>query len=184
MHGKILWGPVPIRELCRLYDVLEVNEMAIIKRERDPFEAFRTEMDSLFADMESRFHSLLPSFPSYSQRTRELPALVAGGFSVDVKDEGEEVVARADIPGCQKDMVKIRLLRPNLLQITCERKEEKEEEEKNYFIRERFYGSVSRSVPLPAEVSEDNAKATFDNGVLEVHFKKSQRETSGDIPIS
>jgi len=168
----------------RLYDVLEVDQMAIIKRERDPFDVFRTEMDSLFADMESRYHSLLPSFPSYSQRNRDLPALAAGGFSVDVKDEGEVVVARADIPGCQKDMVKIRLVRPNLLQITCERKEEKEEEEKNYFIRERFYGAVSRSVPLPAEVTEDNAKATFENGVLEVRFKKSPREITGDIPIS
>ncbi|WP_181391827.1 Hsp20/alpha crystallin family protein [Methanospirillum lacunae] len=158
--------------------------MAIIKRERDPFEAFRTEMDSLFADMESRFHSLVPSFPSYSQRIREMPTLSTGGFSIDVRDESEEVVARADIPGCQKDMVKVRLIRPNLLQITCERKEEKEEEEKDFFIRERFFGTVSRSVPLPAEVSEDNAKATFENGVLEVHFKKSPREISGDIPIS
>ncbi|MDD1730224.1 MAG: Hsp20/alpha crystallin family protein [Methanospirillum sp.] len=157
--------------------------MAIIKRERDPFDALRNEMDGLFADMESRFHSLLPTFPAYSQRNRDLPALTSGGFSVDIKDAGDEVIARADIPGCEKEMVKIRLVRPNLLQITCERSDEMKEEDKDYFIRERFFGSVSRSVPLPSEVTEDNAKATFENGVLEVHFKKSQKETSGDIPI-
>jgi len=158
--------------------------MAIIKRERDPFDTIRNEMDSLFADMESRFNSILPAFPTYSQRSRDLPVLSTGGFSVDVKDSGDEIVARADLPGCQKEMVKVRLLRANLLQVTCERKEEKEEEETDYFIRERFYGSVTRSVPLPSEVTEENAKATFENGVLEIHFKKSLKETSGEILIS
>lgn len=156
--------------------------MAIIKR--DPFDAFRNEMDSLFADMENRFQSMLPAFPTYTQRGRDLPALSPGGFSVDIHDDDNEVVARADLPGCQKEAVKIRLVRPNLLQITCDRSEEKEEKERDYFIRERFYGSITRSVPLPAEVTEDGAKATFENGVLEVHFKKAPREITGDIPIT
>jgi HSP20 family protein len=156
--------------------------MAIIKR--DPFNVFRSEMDSIFADMENRFQTLLPSLPLYTQRDRNLLPVVSGGFSVDVHDNGDEVVAHADLPGCQKEMVKIRLARPNLLQITCERLEEKKEEEKDYFIRERFYGSISRNIPLPAEVTEDGAKATFENGVLEVHFKKSLKESTGDIPIS
>jgi HSP20 family protein len=156
--------------------------MAIIKR--DPFDVFRTEMDSIVADMESRFHNLLPTLPSYSRRERELLPMVSSGFSVDVHDAGDEIVARADLPGCQKEGVNIRLVRPNLLQITCERSEEKKEEEKDYYIRERFFGSVSRSVPLPSDVMEEDAKATFENGVLEVHFKKNVREKSGDIPIS
>lgn len=170
------------RELCiRQYDYRR-KKMAIIKR--DPFDAFRNEMDSLFADMESRFHTMLPALPTYGQRGRELAVLPSSGFSVDVHGDENEVVARADLPGCQKEMVKIRLIRPNLLQISCERSDEKEEKEKDYFIRERFFGSVSRSVPLPAEVTEDMAKATFENGVLEVHFKKAPLEKSGDIPIS
>lgn len=155
--------------------------MAIIKR--DPLDVFRNEMDSIVADMESRFQTLLPAIPGYSRRDRDLlPA--SGGFSVDVHDTGDEVVARADLPGCQKEGVKIRLVKPNLLQITCERSDEREEEEKDYYIRERFFGSTSRSIPLPTEVLEDGAKATFENGVLEVHFKKNPRESSGDIPIS
>ena len=155
--------------------------MAIIKR--DPFDVFRTEMDSIFSDMESRFHTLLPAIPSYSRRDRDLLPAVSGGFSVDVHEAGDEIIARADLPGCQKEGVKIRLVRPNMLQITCERSEEKQEEEKDFYIRERFFGSVSRSVPLPSEVIEDGAKATIENGVLEVHFKKNPRESTGDIPI-
>ena len=107
-----------------------------------------------------------------------------GGFSVDLAETGDGVVAHADLPGCQKEMVRIRLLRPDLLWITGERRDEKEEEEKDFFIRERFYGSVSRSVSLPREVSEDGAEATFENGVLEVIFRKSPRDVSGDIPIT
>lgn len=156
--------------------------MAIVKR--DPLNIFRSEMDSIFADMENRFQTLLPTFPAYTQRDRNLLPVISGGFSVDVHDAGDEVIAHADLPGCQKDMVKIRLPRPNLLQISCERSEEKQEEEKDYFIRERFYGSASRSVPLPAEVTQEGAKATFENGVLEIHFKKSPPVSGGDIQIS
>ncbi len=141
-------------------------------------------MDSIVADMESRFHNLLPTLPFYSRREREFLPMVSSDFSVDVHDAGDEIVARADLPGCQKEGVNIRLVRPNLLQITCERSEEKKEEEKDYYIRERFFGSVSRSVLLPSDVLEEGAKATFEIGVLEVHFKKNVRENSGDIPIS
>ncbi len=155
--------------------------VALIRR--DPFSIFRNELDNMFAEMENRFQSLLPSFPAYSQGSRELAPVFTGGFTVDVKETDDLVIANADLPGCNKENVKIRLIRPNLLQISCERKDEKEQEEKDYFIRERFYGSVSRSVPLPAEVTEEGASATFENGVLEVRLKKSGKESGGDIPI-
>lgn len=156
--------------------------MAIIRRE--PFNVFRSELDNMFAEMENRFQSFLPSFPAYSQGGRELIPAFSGGFTVDVRQEGESVIAKADLPGCNKENVKIRLVRPNLLQIACERVDEREEEEQDFFIRERFFGSVSRSIPLPVEVSEEEAVAKFENGVLEVSFKKAEKESGGDIPIS
>ncbi len=155
--------------------------MALMRR--DPFNIFRNELDNMFAEMENRFQSYLPAFPAYSQSGRELAPVFSGGFTVDVTQKDDQVIAKADLPGCNKENVKIRLIRPNLLQISCERKDEKEQEEKDYFIRERFYGSVSRSVPLPAEVTEEGASATFENGVLEVRLKKSGKESGGDIPI-
>ena len=155
--------------------------MAIIRR--DPFNAFRSEMDNMFAEMENRFQSFLPSYPAYSQGGREIAPVFSGGFTVDVQQQDDMVVAKADLPGCNKEQVKVRLVRPNLLQISCERVDEKEQEEKDYFIRERFFGSVSRSVPLPVDVTEEGAKASFENGVLEVAFKKSGKESGGDIPI-
>jgi len=155
--------------------------MAIIKR--DPFHMFRGELDNMFAEMENRFQSLLPSYPAYSQGGRELSPVFSGGFTVDVKQQDDQVIAKADLPGCNKEDVKIRLVRPNLLQISCQRTDEKEQEDKDFFIRERFYGSVSRSVPLPVEVLEEGAQAKFENGVLEVIFKRAEKESGGDIPI-
>jgi len=156
--------------------------MAIIRR--DPFGVFRSELDNMFAEMENRFQSFLPAFPAYSQSGREVSPIFSGGFTIDVKQQDDVVIAKADLPGCSKENVKIKLVRPNLLQISCERTEEKEQEEKDFFIRERFFGSVNRSVPLPIDVTEDGASATFENGVLEIKFKKSDKEVPGDIPIS
>lgn len=156
--------------------------MAIIRR--DPFGVFRSELDNMFAEMENRFQSFLPAFPAYSQSRREVSPIFSGGFTIDVKQQDDVVIAKADLPGCSKENVKIKLVRPNLLQISCERTEEKEQEEKDFFIRERFFGSVNRSVPLPIDVTEDGASATFENGVLEIKFKKSDKEVPGDIPIS
>ena len=160
----------------------ESGAMAIIRRE--PFNVFRSELDNMFAEMENRFQSFLPSFPAYSQGGRDLIPAFSGGFTVDVRQEGDSVIAKADLPGCNKEHVKIRLVRPNLLQISCERSGEREEEEKDYFIRERFFGSVSRSIPLPSDVSEDSASARFENGVLEVSFKRTEKASGGDIPIN
>ncbi len=156
--------------------------MAIIRRE--PGDIFRNEFDNLFAEMENRFQSLLPSFPAYSQRNRERYPVPGGGFTIDVQEKEKEIIATADLPGCMKEDVKIRLIRPNLLQISCERTEDTEDEGKDYFIRERFFGSVNRSVPLPADVTEDGAKAVFENGVLSITFNKSETRAGGEIPIS
>ena len=148
--------------------------MALIRR--DPLNLFRNELDSMFAEMENRFQSFLPTFPAYSQSGRELAPVFSGGFTVDVKQQDDQIIAKADLPGCNKENVKIRLIRPNLLQISCERIDEKEQEEKDYFIRERFYGSVCRSVPLPADVAEEGAQASFNNGVLEIKLKMTGKK--------
>ena len=64
--------------------------MAIIRRE--PFNVFRSELDHMFAEMENRFQSFLPSFPAYSQGGRELIPAFSGGFTVDVRQEGDSVI--------------------------------------------------------------------------------------------
>jgi HSP20 family protein len=72
---------------------------------------------------------------------------------------------------------------PRTLEIWCERKQEKEETGEGYYLRERRTGSISRVIPLPGEVTDDGATATFRNGVLEAHFKKIKIERGAKISI-
>ena len=62
-------------------------------------------------------------------------------------------------------------------------KEEKKEEKEGYFLHERHFGSMARVVPLPKAVTEEGSTASFKNGVLEVHLKKSTKEQKGKISI-
>jgi HSP20 family protein len=89
----------------------------------------------------------------------------------------------ADLPGVDKEDISISLLNPNTLEIACERRSDKEEKDEGYYVRERMYGSMSRTVALPHDVTEKGASATFKNGVLEIRLKKSKEERGSRIKI-
>jgi HSP20 family protein len=102
-----------------------------------------------------------------------LPA-IRGEFRIDVREHDDEVIVVADLPGVDKEDVNLDLINPRALEISTERKSEKEEKSQGYYIRERMFGSMNRIVALPVDVTEDDAKASFKNGVLEVRFKKAK----------
>ncbi|NLA38514.1 MAG: Hsp20/alpha crystallin family protein, partial [Methanomicrobiales archaeon] len=102
---------------------------------------------------------------------------------VDVRDHEDEVIVVADLPGVEKEDVAARLLDPRHLEISSRRAGETAEEATDFFMRERMYGQMSRTVMLPAEVTEEGSTASFKNGVLEVRLKKVPAETGAMIPI-
>ncbi|KQC03603.1 MAG: hypothetical protein APR53_00830 [Methanoculleus sp. SDB] len=162
----------------------------MVSRRRYRFSPFWTDFDEMMADMEDRFlsmlsdtHRLLPARIS-GERTA-LPTLPAfqGDLRLDVREHDDEVIVVVDLPGVEKEDVSVRLMSPGLLLISCERKAETEEKEEGYYMRERSYGSMSRSVPLPADVTEEGTTASFKNGVLEVHLKKLPAGEGRDIAI-
>lgn len=152
--------------------------------ERAPYyRSIWQEFDDLMAEMENRFQSLLGGIGLGGEeaRGRVLPA--ARDLRVDIRDHEDEVIVVADLPGVEKENVSVRLIDPRHLEITSRRTDETEEESQDFFVRERIYGQMSRTVPLPAEVTEDGARASFKNGVLEVRLKKVARETGTSIPV-
>ena len=86
---------------------------------------------------------------------------------IEVLRNNGNFLVRADLPGLTKDDVKIELTE-NLLLISGERKEEKEEKHEGFYRSERNYGHFYRQIPLPEGVKTENAAATFRNGVLEI----------------
>jgi len=148
----------------------------------DELDDMRKYMESLSRQMyDTGPAALLPA--AGEAGTKMLPALRTD-FHVDVAEKGDEVVVTADlIPGVSKKDISLDLVTPQALEISCERKEEKKEEREGYYMRERSFGSMTRVVPLPKPVTDNDSKASFRNGVLEIHLKKVTKETGGKIAI-
>ena len=87
--------------------------------------------------------------------------------AIDVVTEDGNLVVRAELPGVKQEDVDITL-HNNVLTISGERKAEQEEERGGYYVRERRYGSFSRSLSVPEGVDESKIHARYENGVLEV----------------
>jgi HSP20 family protein len=87
--------------------------------------------------------------------------------AIDVFQRGNDLVVRADVPGLSKDDITVDIA-DDQLTIRGERRYDHEEERDGVFRSERSYGSFCRVVPLPQGAIADSARATFNNGVLEI----------------
>lgn len=97
---------------------------------------------------------------------------------VEVLNREGQLVIRADLPGINKDDVKVEL-RDDSVILRGERKEEHKEEREGSFRTERSYGSFYREIPLPEGIDTSKATATFRDGVLEITMPSSQAEAGG-----
>lgn len=121
--------------------------------------------------------------PAAGEPAKMLPVF-RGDLKVNVTEDGDGVVVRADmIPGVSKKDITIDLINPKALEISCQRREEKREEMEGYSLHERMFGSLNRIVPLPKPVTEEGAKASLRDGVLEVRLKKGTIEPVRRIVI-
>lgn len=131
------------------------------------FDEMRRALNEPFAPILPFGRSSLLSFPRIEWPVTNLP-------SVDLADRGKEFIITADLPGYSKEAVDIRVTE-HWLQIKCESKKSKEEENKknNYIQKERYYSSFARVISFPESVAPSGTKATMKNGVLEVIVPKS-----------
>lgn len=82
--------------------------------------------------------------------------------------EGENLVVRAEMPGVDPDKDIEVTIDDGFLRIRAERQEKEEHRDKGRFRSEFRYGSFSRNIALPDDVKEEDIKATYTDGVLEV----------------
>ncbi|MDD4136882.1 MAG: Hsp20/alpha crystallin family protein [Methanoregula sp.] len=152
---------------------------------RYPLDSIWHEMEEMQAELDTMFRQASAGgrfLPAGGMRNRMLPAL-REEFRVDVREHEGEVIVVADLPGVDKETVSLQLQNPRALAISCERTEDKEEKSEGFYMRERISGSMSRVVALPSDVTEDEAKASFRNGVLEVTLKKTKLVGKSRIEI-
>ncbi len=103
-------------------------------------------------------------------------SLARDTFKLDVEEKDNEYVVEAEMPGVKKEEISLEM-RDEMLCISIERKEEREEEKKNYIHKERKYSSMSRSVYLK-DVDSKNIKAKLDDGVLKINIPKLEKAKS------
>lgn len=97
------------------------------------------------------------------------------GPRIDLFQTDTEVVATAEIPGVDsKDDIEVSVT-PDTLSLRGELKRAHDINEENYFHSERYYGSFSRTLPLPAEVKPEETKAVYQKGLLEIRMPKSEQ---------
>lgn len=140
----------------------------------------------------SRFHSevdrLFERFfeePLWGE-SKLLPELRSASLwspSLDVSESEMEITVRAEIPGVEPEDLDIAVT-GNMLTISGEKKEEREERSQSVYRAERRFGSFRRSVALPDSVDTENISADYDKGVLTVHLAKSEKSAARRIPVS
>jgi len=94
------------------------------------------------------------------------------------------LVIHADLPGIDPDKDIELTVADGMLNIAAERREEERRQEKGYLRQEVRYGSMSRSLPLPAGVTGADITATYKAGVLEVRIPQPRQEEATKIAIS
>jgi HSP20 family protein len=102
--------------------------------------------------------------------------------AVDVWETDKELVLSFDLPGIPEDKIAVEL-DDNVLTVSGERERTQERSEDRFYRYERRFGQFSRSVTLPTGVKEDDIKADYTDGVLEVRVPKPEEPKPKRIQI-
>lgn len=119
-------------------------------------------------------HATVPVKPE----TRPVQEDAEGELAVDVYQTPDHIVVKALVAGVQPATIDISLTR-EMLTVSGVRSDDREVEEDNYFQRELYWGSFSRTILLPEEVDVDGAEASEKHGILMIRLPKinKRRET-------
>jgi len=107
---------------------------------------------------------------------------LAWNLALDVIENENEYVVKASVPGLKPEDLDITF-ENKVLVIKGDLKEEKDAEEGNYHLRERRYGSFSRSLTLPSNVKADQIQASYTDGVLKLQLPKAEESKPKRIAI-
>lgn len=147
-------------------------------RDDRALEGFRGDMVSLHREMDRLFENLWndgfgPSLLSGDWGRFEI------ALQLDVTEDDKAFTVKVDLPGMDEKNVDVTLSE-RVLTVRGTKEEDKEAKDKDYYRRERAYGSFRRSIEIPAAVDASKIEASFNKGVLTVSLPKT-REAQNKI---
>ena len=136
-----------------------------------PFNRRTTDLlDTNFDD----FGNMLDDF--FTEKWPFKRSLLGDTFKIDVQEKDNEYIVEAELPGVNKDEVKVEV-EEGRLKISVHKEEKTEEKDKNYIHRERRTTSMERNMTLIGAKSE-GLNAKLDNGVLKITVPKEPKSKS------
>jgi HSP20 family protein len=139
-----------------------------VSKPRIPFGAMACNIDRMFDEMFTG-RSTAEGEPGWVPRA-------------DVHEDENAFVVQLDLPGVEKDNIKVKFGDDTLV-VSGERKHESNADEKNFHRVERAYGSFTRSISVPKDVDSEKISASFKNGVLEITLPKADEVKAKEIEI-
>lgn len=141
------------------------------------YNPFRT-----FDSLARRMSDIMGSF----ERDKFIDNFNYSGFlpKVDIKEDEKNIFFKAEIPGINKEDIKITINDDKILRIQGVKKHEDKREHESFIRMERSFGEFTRSFVLPENVKEDEVKAEFKNGILEITLEKIEPAKPKEIEIS
>lgn len=144
-------------------------ELAATAQAWQPIETLKKEIDRLFDNFghdfwRSPFRAFAEFEPLWSSK-------LAASFAVDVTETDKAYEITAELPGMEEKNIDVKVVN-GVLTIKGEKKDEREENKKDYYVSERRYGSFERHFRLPDGVDADKIEANFKKGVLTVTLPK------------
>lgn len=145
----------------------------------------------LFDEMDRFFESRLPGrwggwrhpFSFRRQSFGQLPQPFEGKTPrVDLIEQDKEFLVKAELPGVNKKDIKITIA-DSMVTIEAATSKEEKEEKGDYYRREISRGTYSRSLRLPVKVKEDDARASFKNGILELSIPKTAETKRTSVEV-
>ncbi len=150
------------------------------KENANPIVQLQEEMNRVFENFWSRFNGRTSNATGSTTGSTPYPMSDFGiGFPwngatprADVSETDEGVEVTVELPGLSEKDVEVSLT-DDLLTVKGEKKIEREDSRKGYYLSERSWGAFHRAIPLPPGVDSEKAEAVFRNGVLTVKLPQS-----------
>ena len=109
-----------------------------------------------------------------AQLTTKKEAQEDGHLTVDVFQNGNDIVIQSTIAGADPNDIDISITK-DMVTIRGRRINDEKIKTSDYYHRELYWGSFSRSIILPADIDPDKSKASMKNGVLTIRLPKSEK---------
>jgi HSP20 family protein len=136
-------------------------------------------------DMRRDMDRLFEEFFGPSSRRRRWPArpdteLISP--NIDLYDRQNEIVLKAELPGVSREDIDITIIKDAII-LKGQLMRDEDVKDEQYYVRERVFGSFSRTLALPTEVESEKTSASFKNGVLEIVMPKKEEAKIKEIKV-